>query len=176
MPTDPPAFEIRSVTREEAPAWRELRAEALKNHPAAFMSAYEDFILLDEETVAARIPPPGGADVLFGVYAAGVLSGCAGFLREVGLKERHKGYMWGVYLRPMLRGTGAGEALVAAVIDQASRHVEILRSAVSTENLGARALYLRMGFHTYGIEPRALRTGGRDYDDELLALVFESRA
>ena len=174
MPTEPPHFEIRAVTREEAPAWSELRAEALKNHPTAFASAYEDFILLDEATVAARIPPAGDVDVLFGAYAGGVLSGCAGFMREKGLKERHKGYMWGVYLRPILRGTGAGEALVAAVIDQASRHVDILRSAVNAENLGAKALYHRMGFHTYGVEPRALRIEGRDYDDELLALVFET--
>ena len=68
--------------------------------------------------------------------------------------------MWGVYLRPALRGRGVGEALVGAVIAQARAHVELLLSGVNAENLGARALYHRMGCRPYGLEPRSLRWGG----------------
>jgi len=168
-------FKIRPVTREEGPAWRLLRAEALKNHPTAFASSYKDFIRLDDAAVAAQIPPTGGSDVLFGAYADGVLSGCAGFLVEPGPNERHKGFMWGVYAGSALRGAGAGEALVAAVIDHASRHVDLLRCVVNAANLHARALYLRLGFRTYGVEPRALRVDGVDYDDELLVMSFDDK-
>jgi len=168
-------YEIRPIAREEAPTWRLLRLEALKNHPEAFGSSYEEFVLLDAQTVAERIPLPGGDDVLFGVYAGGELCGCAGFARETSIKGRHKGLMWGVYLKPALRGQGVGEALVDRVIAQAGRCVEILNCAVNPENLGARALYLSRGFEVYGCESRALRTGGRDHDEELLALILPPR-
>ena len=168
-------FEIRPVTSEELAAWRVLRAEALKNHPIAFASSYEDFVRLDDTAAAAQIPPSGGADVLFGAYANGMLAGCAGFVVDAGSKERHKGLMWGVYAGPTLRGAGAGEALVAAVIDHASRHVDLLRCVVNATNLHARALYQRLGFRTYGVEPRALRVDGVDYDDELLVMSFDDR-
>jgi RimJ/RimL family protein N-acetyltransferase len=166
-------LEIRPVTRAEVAAWRELRAEALKNHPTAFSSAYEDFILQEEAEVASRIPEPGGSDVLFGVYVAGELCGCAGFFREKGLKERHRGLMWGVYLRPLLRGQGAGEALVERIIDHARQHVDVLRSAVTSDNVGVRDLYLRMGFEHFAVEPRALRHDGRDHDEDLLIMTFD---
>lgn len=167
-----PSFEIRPLTRDDAPAWRIVRLEALTNHPDAFGSSWEEFSVLDPDEVAERIPVPGGENVLFGVFAGGTLNGCGGFAREAHLKGRHKGLMWGIYLRPTLRGTGAGGALVERIIAHARDYVEVLRCSVNPENFGARTLYLRHGFEVYGREPRALRTGGRDHDEELLALIF----
>ena len=163
---------IRPIRRDEAAAWRELRLEALVNHPTAFSADPDAFRALTLEEVATRIPEAESADVLFGAYLDGELHGCAGFAVEKNAKERHHGFMWGVYLRPPLRGRGVAEALVAAVIDQARAHVEILNSAVNAENLGPRALYLRMGFSVYGTSPRALRIDGRDYDEDLLVMVL----
>lgn len=166
-------YDIRPVTRAEAPAWRELRLEALKNHPLAFMSSYEEAVKRDLAAFAERIPEPGGVDVLFGVYAGGALSGCAGFGREPGEKERHKGFMWGVYLRPALRGRGIGEALIGRLIDHAREHVSLLRCSVTVDNASAADLYRRLGFVQYGIEPRSLRHQGRDYDEALLVISFD---
>lgn len=161
------------MSRAEVAAWRELRAEALKNHPTSFSSSYEDFVLLDETEVASRIPEPGGSDVLFGAYLRGELEGCAGFFREKGLKERHRGLIWGVYLRPVLRGQGVGEALIEKIIDHARVRVDVLRLAVTSDNTGVRDLYLRMGFKLIGTEPRALRHDGRDYDEDLLMMILD---
>ena len=165
---------IRALTRDDAPAWRALRLEALTNHPEAFSSSHEEFVVLDAEAVAARIPPAGGDDVMFGVFADGLLRGCAGFFRESGLKSHHKGVMVGVYLQPALRGKGVGEALVDRIVEHARRHVDILKCSVHPDNRGARNLYLSRGFEVYGREPRALRTGGQDHDEELLALIFKT--
>jgi ribosomal protein S18 acetylase RimI-like enzyme len=167
-----PEIVIRPIRRDEAPAWAALRLEALVNHPAAFSADPEAFKRLTPDEVAARIPEAASPDALFGAYLDGALQGCAGFVVEKGAKERHRGFMWGVYLRPALRGSGVGEALVSAVIARARAHVEVLNSAVNAENLGARALYLRLGFSVYGTSPRALRIDGRDYDEDLLAMVL----
>ena len=171
-----PAILIRPITRQEAAAWRALRLEALTNHPEAFAASAEEFAVQSLETIAARLPAPGGDDVLFGVYADGVLCGSVGFHREVGLKLRHRGMMWGVYLRPSLRGRGIAEAMIDRVIAHAAERVEILRCVVNPETPAARALYIGRGFKPYGLEPRALRVGDRDYDDELLAMVLAERA
>jgi ribosomal protein S18 acetylase RimI-like enzyme len=165
-------YVIRPIGRDEAVVWRELRLEALVNHPTAFSADPEAFRRLTLDEAAQRIPKPEGADVLFGAYLDDTLQGCAGFVVEKGAKERHHGFMWGVYLRPVLRGSGAAEALVRAVIEQARAHVDILNSAVNAENLGAKALYLRLGFSVYGTSPRALRVDGRDYDEDLLVMVL----
>jgi ribosomal protein S18 acetylase RimI-like enzyme len=166
-------FDIRPITRAEAPAWRELRLEALKNHPLAFMSSYEEWVGRDLESFAGQIPETGGDDVLFGVYADGVLSGCARFVRETRAKERHKGAMAGVYLLPALRGRGVGEALVGRLIEHARARVSLLRCSVGAENKAALELYRRTGFVKHGIEPRSLRYEGRDYDEELLVISFD---
>jgi GNAT superfamily N-acetyltransferase len=142
-------------------------------HPEAFGASPEEFEVLDMDAVAARIPAPGGDDVIFGVYENGALDGCAGFYRDASLKGRHKGTLWGVYLRPSLRGRGLGEALVDAVIEHARGRVEILKCVVNPETPGPRRLYLSRGFRPYGMEPRALRVNGRDQDDELLALILK---
>ncbi|HWE98550.1 MAG TPA: GNAT family N-acetyltransferase [Caulobacteraceae bacterium] len=167
------AIEIRPIRRDEAAAWRALRLEGLVNHPEAFSVSPEEFETLDMAAVAARMPEPGGDNIIFGVYEHGVLDGCAGFFRDTNLKERHKGTLWGVYLRPSLRGRGLGEALIDKVIEHARTRVEILKCVVNPESPGARRLYLGRGFRTYGMEPRALRVNGRDQDDELLALILK---
>jgi ribosomal protein S18 acetylase RimI-like enzyme len=167
-----PEILIRPIGRDEAGAWRALRLEALTNHPEAFAASAPEFAALDLQSVAERIPTPNGDDVLFGVYAEGVLCGSVGFFRETGLKLRHRGTMWGVYLRPELRGRGIAEAMIDRVVAHAAERVEILKCVVNPENSAARTLYLGRGFRPYGLEPRALRVGDRDYDDELLALVF----
>jgi ribosomal protein S18 acetylase RimI-like enzyme len=166
-------FDIRPVTRAEAPAWRALRLEAMKNHPTAFMSSYEETVKRDLADFVARIPEPGGADVLMGVYEADVLRGCAGFMREPGRKERHKGAMWGVYLQPSLRGSGVAEALIGRLLDHAREHVSLVRCSVTIDNAAASALYARLGFVQYGIEPRSLRYDGVDYDEALLVISFD---
>jgi ribosomal protein S18 acetylase RimI-like enzyme len=163
---------IRPVGRDEVMVWRALRIAAMRAYPSAFSSSPDDLEEMPIEEVASRIPLPGGDDILFGVYLDGELQGCAGFMREKGAKEAHKGYLWGVYVHTALQGRGLGEQLTQAVIDWARPRVDILRCAVTSDNLAAKALYLRLGFKLYGTEPRAIRTGGRDHDDDLLALEF----
>lgn len=165
-------IDIRPITRDEAPAWRALRLEAMRAYPSAFSADPNDWERLSLDAVASRIALPGDDDVLFGAYLDGQLMGCAGFMCEAGAKEAHKGYLWGVYVRATLQGRGLGERLTQAVIDWARPRVDLLRCSVSSENLGARALYLRLGFTVYGTEPRAIRIDGRDYDEDHLVLVF----
>ena len=170
---DPQDFDIRPLTLQDAPAWRALRLKALKDHPTAFLASYEETSVQTVEEMAGRIPAPGSPDVIFGLFAGGRLVGSAGFFQAQGLKVRHKGGMWGVYVHPDARGRGGAGALVAAVIAHARGCVEVLQAAVLTTNAAARTVYLRAGFRSMGFERRCMRIDGVYYDDELLWLPLD---
>lgn len=164
-------FEIRPVRPTEAAAWREMRLEALANHPTAFGDSYEEATARPLADLEARLAE-AGPNVTLGVFVEDALQGTAAFSVDTPLKMRHKGLMGAVYLRPVLRGSGAADALIGAIVAHARRHVVVLRAVVNPANEVARQLYFRHGFKTYGLEPRGLRHNGVDHDEELIALVF----
>jgi ribosomal protein S18 acetylase RimI-like enzyme len=87
--------------------------------------------------------------------------------------KRHKGVLFGVYVCPDTRRAGLGEALVSAVIEHARARVEQLHAAVVVTADPARALYRKLGFQPYGLEPRALKVGDHVFDQELLVLRLD---
>ena len=114
-------LEIRPLTEDDAPAWRELRLRMLRDHPDVFGSSWEEFERQSLEEVARRMrernSPPDNA--LFGAFMNGVLIGSTGLHREEGAKDRHKAMIWGVYAAPEARGRGVGRALMEAAIVRA---------------------------------------------------------
>ncbi len=105
----------------------------------------------------------------------GALCGLAGLEIPQGCNKRHKGTLFGVYVCPDRRRAGLGHAVVTAVIEHARGSVEQLHAAVVTTAHPARALYRKLGFEPYGLEPRALKVGQEYFDQELLVLRLEGR-
>jgi ribosomal protein S18 acetylase RimI-like enzyme len=159
---------IRSLTAADAAIFQSLRLDALARCPAAFSAAHEEELAQSFDDVQARLVE----NTVFGAFVDGELCGMAGFRRPFQVKKRHKGTLWGVYVRPGIRREGLGTALVAAVIEHARGEVAQLQAAVVTSNHSARRLYRRLGFVVYGLEPGGLRVDGDDLDQELLVLHF----
>ncbi|WP_114945712.1 GNAT family N-acetyltransferase [Microvirga calopogonii] len=166
------SFSIRPLRPADAPAYRDLRLEALQSSPEAFGSSYEEEAPLPLETIQARIPV-SGPNAIFGAFAADTLVGMAGFAVYERVKARHKGVMWGVFVTPEWRRQRVGKALVRQVIDHASRHVIMLEAAVGLTNERARRTYHDLGFKPYGIEHKAIRIGEVFHDEELLYLDLQ---
>ena len=78
--------------------------------------------------------------------------GIAGFVSRDSAKETHKGLLFGMYVRPVARGTGVARRLVEWVVDFARSNVELIQLSVVVGNEPARRLYARLGFVEYGIE------------------------
>ncbi|MGH8723195.1 MAG: GNAT family N-acetyltransferase, partial [Burkholderiales bacterium] len=106
----------------------------------------------------------------------GALCGLAGFEIPPARNKRHKGTLFGVYVCPDRRRAGLGSALVGAVIEHARGQIDQLHAAVVVTADPARALYRKLGFQPYGLEPRALRVGQQYFDQELLALALDGQA
>jgi ribosomal protein S18 acetylase RimI-like enzyme len=101
-----------------------------------------------------------------------VLAGIATFIREKGLKERHKGHIYGVYVSPAHRQKGLGRAMIAAVVAMAKEDasLEQILLAVGTFQEAAMRMYRESGFEVYGTEPRALKVGSRYVDEQQMIL------
>jgi RimJ/RimL family protein N-acetyltransferase len=162
---DTAQIQVRRLAPAEGAAYREIRLEALRLNPEAFGSTFEAESVRPLEHFSGRV----GQCPVFGAFRGAEIVGMAGFLGREGAKDAHKGYLWGMYVRPGARNSGVGKKLAEAVIDYARQHVEVLQLDVVSENEAARRLYARLGFVEYGIERKALKQAGRYYDEVLMA-------
>ena len=163
---------MRLLGPDDAAAYRALRLDALVRHPGAFRASFDEEADQSLETFAARLE----ADAIFGGFCAGALCGLAGLEIPPARNKRHKGVLFGVYVCPDRRRAGIGTALVAAVVEHARGRVEQVHAAVVTAAAPARALYRKLGFVPYGLEPRALKVGDQYFDQELLVLPLDRPA
>jgi ribosomal protein S18 acetylase RimI-like enzyme len=160
---------VRRLGADDAAAFQALRLEGLATDPCAFAVSHDEEAGHSLIEVAARLE----RQPVFGVLGQGRLLAVAGFSVPEAAKKRHKGLLWGVYVREAARGRGLGLAVVARVIEHARAHVVQLHAAVVTSNEAARRLYRSLGFQPYGVEPRGLACAGRYFDQELLVLMLD---
>jgi ribosomal protein S18 acetylase RimI-like enzyme len=161
--------QVRRLGPDDAAAFQALRLEGLATDPCAFAASHDEETGQSLPEVIARLE----RQPVFGAVAEGALLAVAGFAVQEPAKKRHKGLLWGVYVREAARGRGLGRAVVVRVIEHARAHVVQLHAAVVTSNAAARRLYRSLGFEPYGLEPRGLACAGRYYDQELLVLLLD---
>ena len=160
----PPWTSLRRLAPAEAPLYRALRLEGLADTPEAFGTTLAIESARRPEAFVHRLEQTA----VFAACNGDHLLGMAGYARETGPKMQHKGVLWGMYVKPQARGTGAAPALVQAVLAHARTEVEQVLLTVIAGNTAARRLYKNQGFIEYGLEPRALQQDGTYYDEVLM--------
>ncbi|HEV7553565.1 MAG TPA: N-acetyltransferase [Candidatus Angelobacter sp.] len=163
---------IRLLTPDDAEAFWHLRLEALRNDSASFADSAEEHLATTVETARERLVKNDPiSNFVVGVFEYGHLSATAGFYRYAHNKERHKGHIWGVYVRPESRGKGVASALMKEIVRRA-RAIGGLEqiTLVASANLPAQRLYKALGFESYGIERHSLKIGDQYVDDVLMVL------
>lgn len=162
---------IREIRESDLPAFKALRLEALREHPAAFGSAYEDGMREPESTWVERVrkAAEGASQCVFLGDAGGELAGMLGVVRQTGSKTDHAAFVWGVYVRPAYRGRGLGKRLMGHALDWCrARKIRLVRLSVATGNERAVRCYEECGFVGYGTSPEEIRIGDVYYDELLM--------
>ena len=156
----------------DAEDYRTIRLAALAREPDAFGSVYDVEVARPLSAFAERL----ASSVVFGAHVGDRIVGMVGLKPETGPKDSHKGFVWGLYVRPSARGQGVARALMQAMIGAAREMVEQLTLAVVEGNEAALRLYRDLGFAVYGLEPRALKGPAGYCNEVLMVLIFSPDA
>jgi RimJ/RimL family protein N-acetyltransferase len=155
-------------------AYRTMRLEALRNHPTAFGSSYEDNLLHEDGHWQQRVTTQDEREALYFAWHEGRLIGMTGIYRDLGRKQLHAAEVWGVYVKPEWRGLHIAEALIEACLDWArKKKVVIARLGVAVDNLPALRCYERCGFTTTGVVQRAIFHDGQFVDEYLMSCLLD---
>ncbi len=170
-------MEFQTLTAGHASEYWRLRLEALQGDPDAFSASAEEHMSLSMDEIRRRLGADGSGMLVVGAFEDGLLVGMAGFYPERGMKSRHKGRVWGVYVTPSKRGAGVGRRLLQTVLDQGAAvpGIEQILLSVTATQTAAIGLYRSLGFESFGREPRALKIGGRFVDEEYMILRLDGR-
>lgn len=134
---------IRRLNASEAALWRRLSLEAIRHHPEAFVTSYEEESALPLEHFSAQIE--GGTQVFVADEDRGI-----GFLRIDG----EACSLHGLYVHPDARGRGLGDALMEALVSAArAAGCRRIGLGVFGDNRPAIRIYERHGFSRQSSTP-----------------------
>jgi GNAT superfamily N-acetyltransferase len=162
-------MEYRKLTLADIQAFREIRVEMCQNHPGAFNQTPEEVDEMGDDKIPEWVVPsdtfPQG--FIMAAFENGRLLGTAGFKREDTFKERHRGWIWAVYVRPEGRGKGISRELMIRLIEEARKidGLEIISLIVSLTQPEARTLYTSLGFFTTGLILKGFKLADNSYID-----------
>jgi RimJ/RimL family protein N-acetyltransferase len=164
---------VRPGQEADAPAYRELRLEALRNHPEAFSADYESAFQQPANEWAERLRSLGGDNMIYFAAQKDALIGMCGIYRGKSAKTHHSATIWGVYVKAEWRGLQIADVLMDRCIEWArDQGIKIVRLAVVTTNQAAIRCYERCEFKIYGTSPQEIFYNGRMYDELLMARVL----
>jgi ribosomal protein S18 acetylase RimI-like enzyme len=168
--------EIRLFTEQDAQVLWDLRMLALETDPWSFVESPEELQEISVDEYASRLRSNNATNFIVGAFEQRTALGMAGFYQEKPIKRRHKGWIWGVFVRPDVRGRGVARSLMAEAIKRAKTigGLEMVLLTVSVDQPAPRKLYESLGFRSIGVEPKGIKIGDQHHDDEHLVLEFRN--
>lgn len=162
-------MQIRLLNTSDFLDYKSIRLEALKTDPLSFGSTLEEEMKRTDEYFKNKVTITTRHFVM-GLYDSDKLVSVAVFTRDNSLKESHKGEITSVYCMSHYRKQGLTTQLLIEVLKKAFSlpDLKIIKLTVLSQNTSAQKLYTKLGFQTYGCEPKSLYDGQQYYDEDLM--------
>src|SRR5689334_16958559 len=129
---------------DEWPLVRDIRLRALADAPTAFGSNYEREAAFTDDVWIDRVG--AAANATFICVHNGEACGIVTLIRD-----HDDGLLVGMWVAPAVRGDGAGDSLIVALLAWAdAQGIETVRLNVVETNTAAQRLYARHGFRRVG--------------------------
>ena len=163
---------IRKLQPHQSAIYRVVRLACLKNNPEFFGTTYEEEVLNPKFFFETYIETNSQDHVMFGAFDGEQLIGITGFNRMARKRASHRGEVVQVYVEPAYRGQNIGEKLLRQVLDYAFglEGIEQVQLSVITSNTAAIKLYKKLGFKTFGVQPRYFKVGDGYLDQQFMQL------
>lgn len=151
--------------------YKELRLEALKDSPQAFLVTYNDELAQPDEKWQNRIKEEG---IKLFAKDNTKLIGMVGAYTERFGSIRHVAKIWGTYVNPDYRSKGVGQRLMEEVISEIKKMPQVskINIEVVETQIGAWGLYKKLGFKEVGRYTNQIKTGKKYYDEILLEMLI----
>jgi len=166
---------IRKLQTHESAIYREVRLSCLKNVPEYLGSTYEEEVLNPKFPFETFIENGSPDHAMFGAFDKERLIGITGFNRMARQRAMHRGEIVQVYVDSNYRGQNTGEKLIRHVLEYAFRlnGIEQIQLSVIAGNQTAIKLYEKLGFRTFGVQPRYFKVENT-YMDQYFMQLFHS--
>jgi RimJ/RimL family protein N-acetyltransferase len=163
---------IRKLQPYESAIYREVRLACLKSAPGYFGSTHEEEVLNPKLTFETLIEDDSPDHVMFGAFDEERLIGITGFNRMPRQRAMHRGELVQVYVDSNYRGQNIGEKLIRRALEYAFTldGIEQVQLSVIADNRAAIQLYEKVGFKTFGVQPRYFKVGDTYMDQQFMQL------
>lgn len=167
---------IRPAHERDAPNYRKLRLDALRNHPEAFSSDYNKNETFPSSYWEKRLQTIGEKEMIYFAAHNQSLIGMCGLYQGESPKTQHTGILWGVYVRSDWRGYHIAQEMVnSCLLWGRTKGIFVVTLAVITTNTSAIHFYHRCGFKVYGIQPQAIFCNDVMYDELLMVKIHDCK-
>lgn len=162
MSDKPDNITLRRITPQEAGNFRNLRLQALQQHPRAYAQTF------DEE---CDQPPQAFAqflrnNVVLGAYDNDLLVGYTNLTLSRGAKLAHKGTVWGAYVRPVYRNTHLAQRMRLRLFEIAKgMGLQYCQSSIMASNAAALQVHMAVGYEEVYREKDGVRHLDGTFDD-----------
>jgi len=159
-------LKIKILDQNDWESWKNIRLESLKNLPSVFVSSFEEVQNEPDEFFKEHIKN----NKTYGAFFDNQLVAVVTFRRDRRLKERHRGHLSALYVKPEFSRQGIASRLMSTVIKDAPKIVSQIYVCCVAHNHPSINLCKKLGFKIYGTDTGALKIGSEYYDLHLLCL------
>ncbi len=143
-------FEIITLTSESWYDFKNLRLNALKTDPQAFLSTFEKQSNYPDEKWRERLEIANEGIrswILFAEENSQLVGMVGGYRSDDNLKD-NSAEIWGVYVKPDKRGKGIAKALLKNIINTLSENpdISLIKLEVNIDQEVAKKLYEDLNF------------------------------